>query len=44
MLKRTFSILTKRGVFDIGSGSIKFQMAEVDTMSNKILRNIRATN
>ena len=44
MLKRGYSSIIRRGVFDIGSGSIKFQMAEVDQRSNTIVKDIFAAN
>ena len=38
------SIPIRRGVFDIGSGSIKLQVAEVDPVSNKIVKHISSKN
>jgi len=36
--------MKRRGVFDIGSGMIKFQVADVDTRTNKILKTITEKN
>ena len=36
IIKRHFGILQRRAAFDIGSGSIKFQIADVDLSQNKI--------
>ena len=33
------SVVSRRAVYDIGSGSIKFQIADVDIVTNKIIKN-----
>ena len=33
------SVVSRRAVYDIGSGSIKFQIADVDIGTNKIIKN-----
>ena len=39
ILCRKFSSISRRAVYDIGSGSIKFQIADVDLKTNKIVTN-----
>jgi exopolyphosphatase/pppGpp-phosphohydrolase len=39
MIRRKFSSVSRRAVYDIGSGSIKFQVADVDLRTNKIVKN-----
>ena len=36
--RRYFTSIQNRGVFDIGSGSIKFQAAQVDSSTGKIIQ------
>ena len=36
---RRFSSIRRRAVYDIGSGSIKFQIADVDLNTNKVVKN-----
>ena len=38
-ISRNFSSVSRRAAYDIGSGSIKFQIADVDLKTNKIVKN-----
>ena len=38
-ISRKFSSISRRAAYDIGSGSIKFQIADIDLKTNKIVKN-----